>query len=136
MLNSIIIMGRLTKDPELRMTQTQKQVVSFSLAVERDYAPSGEKKEVDFIDCVAWDKTAEFIHQYFAKGSMAVAQGRLQFRSWLDKDEKTHNRAEVVVERIYFGDSKKKEDDADPKVFVRYDKSKLTDLVDDGELPF
>ena len=108
MLNQIIIMGRLTRDPELRRTQTGTAVTSFSLAVDRDFKSreSGEKA-TDFIDVVAWRQTAEFVCQYFAKGRMAVVEGRLQIRDWKDKDGNNRRSAEVVADNVYFGDSKR-----------------------------
>ena len=108
MLNRIVIMGRLTRDPELRRTQTGTAVTSFSLAVDRDFKSreSGEKA-TDFIDVVAWRQTAEFVCQYFAKGRMAVVEGRLQIRDWKDKDGNNRRSAEVVADNIYFGDSKR-----------------------------
>ena len=107
-LNRVVIMGRLTRDPELRRTQTGTAVTSFSLAVDRDFKSreSGEKA-TDFIDVVAWRQTAEFVCQYFAKGRMAVVEGRLQIRDWKDKDGNNRRSAEVVADNIYFGDSKR-----------------------------
>ena len=109
MLNHITIMGRLTRDPELRYTQSQTPVASFTLAVDRDRAPEGQERETDFIDCVAWRQTGEFVDKYFAKGSMAVVAGRLQIRDWNDRDGNKRRSAEVVVENIYFGESKQKD---------------------------
>ena len=111
-LNRVVIMGRLTRDPELRRTQTGTAVTSFSLAVDRDFKSreSGEKA-TDFIDVVAWRQTAEFVCQYFTKGRMAVVEGRLQIRDWKDKDGNNRRSAEVVADNIYFGDSKR--DNAD-----------------------
>ena len=106
MLNHITIMGRMVRDPELRYTPQNTPVVSFTLAVDRDYQ-SGSEKQTDFIDCVAWRSTAEFIGKYFHKGSMAVADGRLQLRNWTDKNDNKRVSAEVVVDSIYFADSKK-----------------------------
>lgn len=108
MLNHITIMGRLTRNPELRRTGSGVAVTSFTLAVDRDFSgkDSGEK-ETDFIDCVAWRSTGEFVDKYFQKGSMAVASGRLQIRSWTDKDGNKRRSAEVVADNVYFGDSKK-----------------------------
>ena len=126
MLNNIIIMGRLTRDPELRATQSQKPVASFTVAVDRDYSASGEK-QTDFIDCVAWDKTADFVSKWFKKGNMIVAQGRLQFRSWLDKEDKSHNRAEVNVDRVWFGEGAKKSEET---------AQKFDEDPGDGTLPF
>jgi len=108
MLNHIVIMGRLTRDPELRRTGTGVAVTSFSLAVDRDFGnrESGER-ETDFIDCVAWRQTGEFVSKYFAKGRMAVVSGRLQIRNWTDKDGNKRRTAEVVADNVYFGDSKR-----------------------------
>ena len=108
MLNRIVLMGRLTRDPELRKTQSDTPVCSFSLAVDRDYKKDGEKKETDFIDIVAWRSTAEFVRNYFAKGRMAVVEGRLQIREWTDKEGGKRRSAEVVADNVYFGDSKPK----------------------------
>ena len=108
MLNHITIMGRLVRDPELRYTQTGTPVASFTLAVDRDYGgKDGGEKQTDFIDCVAWRHTGEFAAKYFTKGSMAVAAGRLQIRDWTDKEGNKRRNAEVLVENIYFGSSKK-----------------------------
>ena len=108
MLNRIILLGRLTRDPELRHTQTGTAVASFSLAVDRDFRnrDSGEKG-VDFIDVVAWRNTAEFVSKYFTKGRMAVVEGRLQIRDWTDREGGKRRSAEVVADNIYFGDSKR-----------------------------
>ena len=107
MLNKIFIMGRLTRDPELRRTQSGTAVTSFSLAVDRDFKSQGGEKETDFIDVVAWRSTAEFVAKYFSKGRMAVVEGRLQIRDWKDKDGNNRRSAEVVADNIYFGDSKR-----------------------------
>lgn len=107
MLNEIILMGRLTRDPELRRTGTGTAVTSFSLAVDRDYKDQNGEKETDFIDVVAWRGTAEFVSKYFAKGRMTVVEGRLQVRDWTDKDGAKRRSYEVVAENVYFGDSKK-----------------------------
>ena len=108
MLNHIVIMGRLTRDPELRRTGTGVAVASFSLAVDRDFAPrDGGERETDFIDCVAWRQTGEFVSKYFTKGSMIVVSGRLQIRSWNDKDGNKRRTAEIVADNVYFGDSKR-----------------------------
>lgn len=108
MLNHIVLMGRLTRDPELRYTQSQTPVASFSLAVDRDFG-RGEEKQTDFIDCVAWRQTGEFVSKYFQKGSMAVVSGRLQIRGWTDRDGNKRRSAEVVVDNVYFGESKRRE---------------------------
>ena len=107
MLNKIFIMGRLTRDPELRRTQSGTAVTSFSLAVDRDFKSQSGEKETDFIDVVAWRSTAEFVAKYFTKGRMAVVEGRLQIRDWKDKDGNKRTAVEVVAENIYFGDSKR-----------------------------
>ena len=108
MLNHITIMGRLTRDPELRRTGSGVAVASFSLAVDRDFSPrDGGERETDFIDCVAWRQTGEFVSKYFTKGRMAVVSGRLQIRNWNDKDGNKRRSAEVVADNVYFGDSKR-----------------------------
>ena len=147
MLNHIVIMGRLTHDPELRRTGSGVAVASFTLAVDRDYSSKdGDEKETDFIDCVAWRQTGEFVSKYFAKGRMAVVSGRLQIRSWNDKEGNKRRTAEVVADNVYFGDSKK--DDSGhsggytgfipnnmiPGNTTAQDFAPLTD--DDAKLPF
>ena len=108
MLNQIIIMGRLTRDPELRRTGSGIAVAAFTLAVDRDFGSrDGGEKETDFIDCVAWRQTGEFVSRYFSKGRMAVVQGRLQNRVWTDKDGNKRRSSEVIAENVCFGDSKK-----------------------------
>lgn len=137
MLNHITIMGRLTKDPELRRTNSGTAVASFTLAVDRDFSPKDGEKETDFIDCVAWKHTAEFVSKYFGKGRMAVVDGRLQLRGWTDKEGNKRGTAEVVADNVYFGDSKKEASDGgfapDPTDY----KSGFQNMVDDDEeLPF
>lgn len=127
MLNHIVIMGRLTAAPELRYTQQNTPVASFTVAVDRDYQQSGSERQTDFIPCVAWRSTAEFVSKYFTKGSMAAVSGRLQLRDWTDKDGNKRRTAEVVADSIYFGESKKR--DASPDV-------QFEEIPDDGELPF
>ena len=108
MLNHITLMGRLTRDPELRRTGSGVAVASFSLAVDRDFGKNENgERETDFIDCVAWRQTGEFVSKYFTKGRMAVVSGRLQIRSWTDKDGNKRRTAEVVADNVYFGDSKR-----------------------------
>ena len=110
MLNHITIMGRLVRDPELRRTGSGVAVASFTVAVDRDFGGrDGGEKETDFIDCVAWRQTGEFVSKYFAKGRMIVVSGRLQIRSWTDKDGNKRRTAEVVADNCYFGDSKREE---------------------------
>ena len=111
MLNHIVIMGRLTRDPELRRTGSGIAVTSFTLAVDRDFgSKDGGERETDFIDCVAWRNTGEFVSKYFTKGSMAVVSGRLQIRGWTDKDGNKRRSAEVVADNVYFGESKRSSD--------------------------
>lgn len=106
MLNHIVIMGRLTRDPELRRTGSGVAVASFTLAVDRDFSSKGNEKETDFIDCVAWRQTGEFVSKYFAKGRMAVVSGSLQIRKWKDKDGNERRSAEIIADSVYFADSK------------------------------
>ena len=150
MLNRIILMGRLTRDPELRHTQAGTPVASFSLAVDRDFrSRDGGERTTDFIDIVAWRNTAEFVSKYFTKGRMAVGEGRLQIRDWTDRDGGKRRSAEVVADNIYFGDSKRDGDSggsgfARPAAPAPVDYgipsgsddqfAELTD--DDGDLPF
>lgn len=107
MLNQITIMGRMVKDPELRHTTSGLAVASFTLAVDRDFKNDSGEKETDFIDCVAWRGTAEFVDKYFSKGSMAAVSGILQIRSYTDKDGNKRKAAEIVASNVYFADSKK-----------------------------
>jgi single-strand DNA-binding protein len=139
MLNHITIMGRMTRDPELRRTGSGVAVASFTVAVDRDFT-KGEK-ETDFIDCVAWRQSGEFVSKYFSKGSMIVVSGRLQIRKWNDKDGNKRQTAEVVADNVYFGDSKKDEPKSEYAGFVpnsvavpAQDFAMLTD--DDAQLPF
>lgn len=118
MLNHIVLMGRLTRDPELRRTGSGVAVTSFSIAVDRDFGKNeAGEKETDFIDIVAWRQTAEFVQKFFTKGRMIVVSGRLQIRSWTDKDENKRRTAEVVADNVYFGDSKR---DGDTSFAPRY----------------
>ena len=110
MLNHIVVMGRLTRDPELRKTASGVSVASFSVAVDRDFSQQDGKKETDFLDVVAWRNTAEFAAKYFIKGRMAVISGRLQIRNWEDTEGNKRRTAEILAENIYFGDSKKEDD--------------------------
>lgn len=107
MLNNIVIMGRLTRDPELRRTSSGVAVASFTLACERDFAPQGEARGTDFIDIVAWRYTAEFVEKYFSKGQMAIVTGRLQIRNWEDKEGNKRRSAEILADHVYFGEGKK-----------------------------
>ena len=130
MLNKIILMGRLVRDPELRRTNGGTPVASFTMAVDRDFKSQGGDKETDFIDIVAWRNTAEFVSKYFTKGRMAVVEGRLQIRDWTDKEGNKRKAAEVVADNVYFGDSKK-----DGGTAPDFNQN-FTEVADDGELPF
>ena len=114
MLNHITIMGRLTRDPELRRTGSGIAVASFTVAVDRDYAPEGQEKETDFPDCVAWRQTGEFVSKYFTKGSMIVVSGRLQIRGWTDKEGNKRRSTEIVADNCYFGEGKKSQEGSNP----------------------
>ena len=139
MLNHITIMGRLVRDPELRRTGSGIAVASFSVAVDRDFSgkDSGEK-ETDFIDCVAWRNTGEFVSKYFTKGSMIVVSGRLQIRSWTDKEGNKRRSAEVVADNVYFGESKNSNSGGNSDNSVANHASDFAPLDDDDEaqLPF
>ena len=137
MLNRIVLMGRLTRDPELRRTQSGTAVVSFSVACDRDYAAQGAERETDFIDIVAWRGTAEFVEKYFSKGRMIVVGGRLQIRNWEDKDGNKRRSAEVVADSVYFGDSKRDGDGGNPKGEPTYDPTGgFSQIEGEEELPF
>ena len=153
MLNHITLMGRLTRDPELRYTQSQTPVASFTIAVDRDFGSrDGGEKQTDFIDCVAWRQTAEFVSKYFTKGSMAVVSGRLQIRDWTDREGGKRRSAEVVVDNMYFGESRRRDGDSGDSRSSSYSSygnsgsagkssapaaSAFAELDDgDGELPF
>lgn len=143
MLNKIFIMGRLTRDPELRRTQNGTAVAGFALAVDRDYKNADGTKETDFIEVVAWRSSAEFVSKYFAKGRMAVVEGRLQIRDWQDKDGNKRRNAEVVADNVYFGDSKTEGDSsggykaAGKAVDVEPDTGDFAEVEDDdSDLPF
>ena len=152
MLNRIILMGRLTRDPELRHTQQGTAVASFTLAVDRDFkGRDSSDRATDFIDIVAWRSTAEFVSKYFAKGRMAVVEGRLQIRDWTDRDGGKRRTAEVIADNVYFGDSKRDGDSSGSSYGNSYSRpaapapvdygmpsgdqfAELSD--DDGDLPF
>ena len=147
-MNQIVIMGRMTRDPELRQTPSGIPVASFTLAVDRGFTPKdGGEKQTDFIDVVAWRNTAEFVSKYFVKGQMAAVTGRLQIRDWTDKDGNKRRSAEVVADNIYFTESKKSreasfghvepKDDYSPGFTTPVESSDFTELdMDDGDLPF
>lgn len=132
-LNRIDIMGRLTRDPELRYTAQGTPVTSFTLAVDRDYQTGGSERQTDFIDVVAWKSTAEFVSKYFSKGSMAIVTGRLQIRDWEDKNGGKRRSAEVIADSVYFGESRKRDTEG-----VNVDPPKFEEMEDDGDgtLPF
>ena len=132
MLNKIFIMGRLTRDPELRRTQNGTAVTSFSLAVDRDFKSQSGEKETDFIDVVAWRNTGEFAAKYLAKGRMAAVEGRIQVRDWQDKDGNRRKSVEVVADNVYFGDSKR---DSKPQESRTVDEPEFDEIEDDGDLP-
>ena len=145
MLNHIVIMGRMVRDPELRRTGSGVAVASFTLAVDRDFAGKDNEKETDFIDCVAWRQTGEFVSKYFTKGCMACVAGRLQIRNWTDKDGNKRRSAEVIADNVYFADSKNvaengsrdataAQSSAAPAFPTAGDFAPLD--YDDGELPF
>lgn len=142
MLNKIFIMGRLTRDPELRRTQNGTAVAGFALAVDRDYKNADGTKETDFIEVVAWRSSAEFVSKYFAKGRMAVVEGRLQIRDWQDKDGNKRRNAEVVADNVYFGDSKKEGDPsggykaAGKAVDVEPEAGDFAEIEDEEDWPF
>ena len=147
-MNQIVLMGRLTRDPELRHTPSGTPVASFSLAVDRGYAPKdGGERQTDFIDIVAWRGTGEFVSKYFTKGQMAAVTGRLQIRDWTDKDGNKRRSAEVVADNVYFTESKRSREASgtysEPK--TDYNSGYTTPVtgsdfaeldVDDGDLPF
>ena len=131
MLNHIVLMGRLTRDPELRRTGSGVAVASFTLAVDRDYAAQGAEKETDFVDIVAWRNTAEFVSRYFTKGRMAIVSGRLQIRNWEDKEGNKRRSAEILADHVYFGEGKKgRAETYEPQGEF----NEITD--DDPDLPF
>ena len=141
MLNKIIIMGRLTRDPELRRTGSGTSVTSFSLACDRDFKSQSGEKETDFIEVVAWKNTAEFVSKYFSKGRMAVVEGRLQIRDWTDKAGNKRTTAEVVADNVYFADSKRSESNDNQKENFNALSGRVSDdfvpiSEEDGEIPF
>ena len=131
MLNKAIVMGRLVRDPELRRTNSGTAVASFTIACDRDFKSDGGDREADFIECVAWRNTAEFVSKYFAKGRMAVVSGRLQTRNWTDKEGNKRKATEIVAESVYFGDSKREELQS-----YAAPQESFAELPDDGEIPF
>ena len=141
MLNKVVIMGRFTKNPELRRTGSGTAVTSFSLACDRDFKSQSGDKETDFIEVVAWKNTAEFVSKYFSKGRMAVVEGRLQIRDWTDKAGNKRTTAEVVADNVYFADSKRSESNDNQKENFNALSGRMSDdfvpiSEEDGEIPF
>ena len=145
MLNRIVIMGRLTRDPELRRTQSGTAVTSVRLAVDRDFKSQDGTKQADFFDVVAWRQTAEFVSKYFTKGRMAVVEGRLQSRDWQDKDGNKRTSIEIVADNLYFGDSKRDAAGGDyaapaygspAESYTAPAGGGFAEIEEDGELPF
>lgn len=144
MLNQIILMGRLTRDPEVRHTQSGIPVARFTLAVERDFGPKDEKKQTDFINIVSWRSTAEFVSKHFRKGQLVAVAGRLQINEWTDENSMKHRDAEVVAENVYFAEGRDKSAKAEPKEPYPRDKAYDSPVSngfaeyddDDGDLPF
>lgn len=139
MLNKVFIMGRLTKNPELRRTNSGTAVTSFTLAVDRDFKNADGTKDTDFIDVVAWRGTAEFTAKYFTRGRMAVVEGKIQIRDWQDKDGNKRRNAEVIADNLYFGDSHS--DNASgghqaAKAPVNVDAEDFEEVEDDTDVPF
>ena len=134
MLNRIVLMGRLTRDPEFRRTQSGISMAHFTLAVDRDYKTQNGDRETDFINCIAWRHSAEFVRQYFTKGRMAVVEGRLQINSWVDQDGENRRSAQVVVSSVYFGDSKPAE--TSKTAYPNNQEWAELDGEEDGDLPF
>ena len=135
MLNKIVVMGRLTRDPELRRTGSGTAVTSFTIACDRDFKSQTGEKETDFIDITVWRNTAEFVSKYFAKGRMAIVEGRLQMRDWTDKDGNKRRNAEIVADNVYFGDSKNEGNGATP-ARMPAQAPMFEEIHDDTPLPF
>ena len=138
MLNHITAAGRLTKDPELRRTQNGVAVASFTIACDRDIKDASGNKQTDFIDCVAWRNTAEFVDKYLTRGRMVIVSGRLQMREWTDKNGNKRRNAEILVESVYFGDSKREAENTEKNETKEAEQTVDFDQVeiDDDELPF
>lgn len=138
MLNQIVIMGRLTRDVELRHTSNGIAVASFSIACDRDRKNENGERDTDFVECVAWRNTAEFVSRFFSKGRMAVVAGRLQIRQWTDKEGNKRRTAEIVADDVYFGDSKPTQTSEYPAIVPGMDAHQTFTQIDDddGQLPF
>lgn len=136
MLNKAILMGRLTRDPELKFTQNGTSVVSFNIAVDRNYSGQSGERQTDFIPVTAWRKTAEFISQWFEKGQMIVVVGEIQSRNWQDKDGNKRTSIEILANEVQFGESKK-DRDGNRKNQASGNKQDFEETSDDdGEVPF
>ena len=137
MLNRVTLMGRLTRDPELRQTQSGIDVASCTLAVDRDYADKAtQQRDTDFIDIVAWRGTATFLHKYFSKGQMAVVSGRLQIRDWTDNNGNKRRTAEVVADNVYFGGAKPPSDSREPENPPPVAPADFAEMDDEEDRPF
>lgn len=140
MLNKIFIMGRLTKDPELRYTESGNAVTNFSLACDRDFKEKDGSRTTDFVECNAWRNTAEFVAKHFSKGRMAVVEGRLQMRDWKDKNGNTRRSAEIQVDNIYFGDSKPQDNGSYSSYAAQVGKfnsaTQFAEVDDEEDVPF
>lgn len=148
MINKAILMGRITRDPELRYTQSNKPVCSFNLAIDRAYQQRGQERQTDFINVVAWDQRAQFVEDWFVKGMMMIVIGRIQSRSYTDRDGKRRTAVEVVAEEIRFGETKKQREQSaaaagndrtetpDTPIPEKYTGNDFEELADDGEIPF
>lgn len=141
MLNTATLMGRITKDIELRYTQSNKPVASFSIACERDLKDSEGKRPTDFFSIVAWNSTAEFVEKYFSKGDSIIVKGRLQNRDWTDRDGNKRTTTELIADSVYFGQSKKSDDTPTPvrapsRESFAAARQEFVEMDDDGGLPF
>ena len=139
MLNKIILMGRLVRDPDLRSTNTGRAVASFTLAVDRDFKGQDGEKATDFVDVTAWGQTASFVSKYFTKGRMAVVEGRLESRKWVDRDGRNRVSWGVVANSVYFGDSRSaapSEGNAPEAQTPSVREPEFSEVSEDGELPF
>lgn len=142
MLNKAILMGRLTRDPEMRYTQSNIPVVSFTLAIDRGRKDGNGNKQTDFVNCVAWDKRAEFVHQWFAKGMLAIVVGMIQSRNWKDKNGNNRTSIEVICNEISFGETKKSREgneesrEKSAKSFPNVSNDDFAELDDDGDVLF
>ena len=136
MLNKAVLMGRLTRDPEVRYTQTQVPIANFSLAVERSFVRQGEERQTDFINIVAFGKTAEFVQKYFAKGQLVAVAGRIQSSKWEDKDGNKRNSVEVIAEEVHFAEKKDSSSRGSASANTDTSDSDFVPTYDDDQLPF